>query len=657
MHDKTTKLLGAGLAAVIGFTLSSAEPLAQDDESDTLQLPRPKVSSDESYQLKRSGADVGGYPIRIYFQTEKSFSNLDAHVFYEPLIYLETDEHGALLRHVDQDGTLTLYFSVETDTDFINGAIRENLGRTAQARSETELAPGSFKYRIGPLDLTPWFESAKKRINGERIKSDEVAKGPLNEKGRMPIFFSTGSRENAVAFVEDLQNGRDQLVFKYRFSGIRDEKCEAHLDGKDVQQIDLYKKVVGDGGRGFVARDQAASIARAWASSENLEVRCSDPEYAEWLHDKLLERLGNIHTSQLTGNELDKYLKLDPDSFKADIIKEANNISKEVVREQVLGAISRGWSKAEADAKEGGGTVGYGPFMAAGSASLADSRGASKAEARKAFVGILKKRGYLAELKDGRISIPKSVDVYTVADMRRAWEKSMKLEYVFSSSGIAEHSINLTTSTFSATAGIRQELQELAKIQTGMMETWKTKLSTLYNEMDALNSRINKQERFLSDSTERVMSDVRNSMRLAQKARDEASVAKGHALHMAEVALNTANNALAQASGIMAKIYSFDLNHDDDYSYYYNTGISSREYPAAFVTDVDFHTECSTWNHSKEVYSRVKDNDWYIIIDSNDYCDNVDITVFFFKSPLVESARRWTTGSINTKKYRKAVLR
>lgn len=634
MHDKTTKLLGAGLAAVIGFTLSSAEPLAQDDESDTLQLPRPKVSSDESYQLKRGGADVGGYPIRIYFQTEKSFSNLDAHVFYEPLIYLETDEHGALLRHVDQDGTLTLYFSVETDTDFINGAIRENLGRTAQARSETELAPGSFKYRIGPLDLTPWFESAKKRINGERIKSDEVAKGPLNEKGRMPIFFSTGSRENAVAFVEDLQNGRDQLVFKYRFSGIRDEKCEAHLDGKDVQQIDLYKKVVGDGGRGFVARDQAASIARAWASSENLEVRCSDPEYAEWLHDKLLERLGNIHTSQLTGNELDKYLKLDPDSFKADIIKEANNISKEVVREQVLGAISRGWSKAEADAKEGGGAVGYGPFMAAGSASLADSRGASKAEARKAFVDILKKRGYLAELKDGRISIPKSVDVYTVADMRRAWEKSMKLEYVFSSSGIAEHTINLTTSTFSATAGIRQELQELAKIQTGMMETWEIKLSTLYNAMRELDGRIDEQE----TTVEHAALSARESRLLAQAA------------------LDTANSALAKARGIMTKTYSFDLNHDDDYTYYYNTGISSREYKAAFVTDFRLHTNCSTWNHYQAAHARVKDDKWYIIIDSNDYCDIAKITMFFFKSSLVESSWRWTLGPINSK-YRKAVLR
>ena len=78
--------------------LSASLAQTGDDETGGGNLgvagaPRPKVEKDAQYYLGR-----GGYDVKVFFQQGQSFENIRAHVYYEPLIYLVTDESGGL-RH------------------------------------------------------------------------------------------------------------------------------------------------------------------------------------------------------------------------------------------------------------------------------------------------------------------------------------------------------------------------------------------------------------------------------------------------------------------------------------------------------------------------------------------------------------------------------
>ena len=645
MSIKHVKSLGCILSVVTALTLPLPS-LAQGDDDDTARLPRPKVSSDAQYQLDRGGIDVGGYPIRIYFEESKTFTDLDAHVFYEPLVYLETDQHGALLRNVEDDGLLTLYFTVETDTGFLEGEIRKGLAREAQKRSSTEIVPGSFKYRISPLDLTAWFESSKRRLNGERMKSDELAGGSVNEKGRMPIYFETGSRKNAVAFVNELQNERDQLVFKYRFSGIADEICEAEFRGRVTQGIDLYKKVVGDGGEGLVTRHQAVDIADSMTSSVSLGVRCGNREWATWLTEELMKRVGAHEELPLSRGDgwerLDELLRFDSKSFEADLITEAKNIEKEVVREQVLGAISKGISRADTDARKAGVAIGYGGFVLGASGSLARSKADSVAEARKEFSDMMQKRGILGEWS-GNIYIPKSVDVHSAADVQSAWGQDIDLKYVFTTGRTAEYSVNLTDQTFSATRDIGAELAERIEI---LKEELDKKIEELDRRNSALESSMVKANR-LSRAAGAEAEAAKDRADRAESVAEAASKRSRRARERSKDAVDRADRALERMSGVRMETYKFHVGEHE--YYWYNTGVSVEDYPAALATDLRLFGDCDTWNDYQAADPREKEGQWYIYLRTSDHsCEKADLTIFFFSDPLVDHWSRWLMPTIRS---------
>lgn len=243
--------------ALLIMVLQPGAVVAQQSTEGAAGLPRPKVSSDAQYYLGR-----GGYPVRIFFQEGTSFIHHDAHVFYEPLVYMEANDYGTLIRHIDDNGDLILYFRVETDTDFLEENIRAQLVKTAQEKSKTDLDPQSVKYRIDPIHLSEfWFESHRKRLGSTPLKSDISRQKSLAEKGGLPIYFSNITQETAQAFVDDLQTERDHLVLRYTFSGVSDEICRAEIAAENVQGIKLFKEVVGDGGEGRVIRHQAVNLA------------------------------------------------------------------------------------------------------------------------------------------------------------------------------------------------------------------------------------------------------------------------------------------------------------------------------------------------------------------------------------------------------------
>ena len=320
---------------------------AQPGGESTARLPRPKVAADAQYDLGR-----GGYPVRVFFEEGKSFSHPTAHVFYEPLIYLMTTDEGKLRHHIRGNNELVLFFRVETDNTFLVNTIRERLSKTAQEESDTQIVPGTLKYRISPLTMSEsWFASSLSNLRSSSFENKSIV-----EKGEIPLRFPTKTQAEAEAFLQELELGVDQLIFKYTFSGVSDDVCEVEFKGENTQDIDLYKKVTGAGGEGFVTRDQAADIADSMVVTESLSGRCGSSEWLVYLTDKLLDALGTRTVAMEDGwAKLHEFTAFDPKSFSADVRRKTKDVEKGVSRRIIDESVAAAESEGEAWAIEGGG--------------------------------------------------------------------------------------------------------------------------------------------------------------------------------------------------------------------------------------------------------------------------------------------------------------
>lgn len=74
-------------AFVFAVALPGAVSLAQDADAGVAGSPRPKAMADGLIKW-RSDAD----PVAVFFEQGKSFSDLTAHVFHEPIIHLEYEQ-------------------------------------------------------------------------------------------------------------------------------------------------------------------------------------------------------------------------------------------------------------------------------------------------------------------------------------------------------------------------------------------------------------------------------------------------------------------------------------------------------------------------------------------------------------------------------------
>ena len=421
---------------------------AQQDGESTARLPRPKVAADAQYDLGR-----GGYRVRIFFEAGKSFNNPTAHVFYEPLIYLITDETGQLKHHIPDRGGLVLFFRVETDGTFLAETIRRKLERAAQEAPDTTIVPGSSRYRISPLTMSrSWFQS----FTSDNIRSLSFNNKALVERGELLIYFPNLTRSDAQRFLGELERGYNQLRFEYQFSGVSDDICEVEIRGETIRDIDLYRRVTGAGGEGLVARHQVADIADHMVGAERLNARCGSSEWLVYLSDKLLDRLGTRQMDmENSWEKLSELTAFDPNSFLADVRRKTIDIEKDVVRNIIDESISAAQSETNSGARERGGagglSVGFEGFSfgfgGGRSRSYANATSETRAEAKTEFRDLMKKTGVLGEW-EGEVYIPKSIDVYSVANMSQSWGTDMRFRYTVPTGATAEHSVNLTKAAY-----------------------------------------------------------------------------------------------------------------------------------------------------------------------------------------------------------------
>ena len=419
--------------AISALFLNSPLLFAQDEGS-TASLPRPKVKEHGHLQLKnKKGEPIGGYEIAYYLQEGKTFRDQDAHVFYEPLLYLETEE-GKLKKTIRED-MLVLYIHRHDPSEDIEEALRDELKEKAKQEA-VEIEKGTKPYRIQALPFS--VAELESRLNRptKPILSDKLYT-TFTERGSIPIYFRIDAMR-AEAFVKNLEAGIDTLLFKYQFAGVADTRCTAVAERSEIQEIDLFKKVVGDGREGFVSRDQAASIADEIRQSLTLTTRCADLTTADALMDKLLAQLGE--PEQIASwDELEKLTQFDQKNFSADVTKAVKDIKNTVTQEYILNALS----EAESESKSKGIDVSAGAFGAKLGGGWADSLASTQANAKKDITDTLKKVGTSAEWKGEKL-VPKSVDVYSNADLRSAWGDTVSIEYSLTKGQTNEKEVNIT---------------------------------------------------------------------------------------------------------------------------------------------------------------------------------------------------------------------
>ena len=439
------------LLPFVTIMMLAASPAAnpQADQSGTSGYARPKVGYDGEVTSLR---DVPYQP-KFYFQEGKSYGDLDAHVYVEPIIRLQLEENGKLKGFFDDENQiLELYFRTDVDRKDLIDSLRSDLIAAAK-RAGTEIDQGTLRYRLSILDRPQlsqaWFETAKPRlVNGryEPLVKSLPYRGGFGVNGEVKIYFPVNDRQsyqNVISLVEN----KEEILFVYRFEGVKDETCEANVTAKELQQTSLYRNIKGKGGKGAVSREQLADVVDEIVSGLDLHTRCSDLTTAAQLMDKLIRLLDQHEYRTIIDVEswrkVGEFLMLDPASFRADMERKVANLSNKVERDIFSNAFAVSKSQADASSTQEGSSVGGGvsiPGVVGFNAQKAEqlseelsSAGAS-AEAKKLYEDVLNKYGVSGSW-EGERYIPKSVAVQTDADLQRALDRGIKIKYTITTGG------------------------------------------------------------------------------------------------------------------------------------------------------------------------------------------------------------------------------
>ena len=544
--------------------------------SDVASAVRPKVEMDAQYALGR-----GGYDVKVFFQEDRTFRNLDAHVFYEPLIYLTTEGDGGLRHEIleTRDGAqLILNFRVETDRDFLDSTLRDKLMREARRkdRSLENIENKDFAYRIMPLVIHhSWFESTRPHGAGDagyasHPLSTPDAPTPFTTKGNFNTYFDFETADEARAFVADLDARRDTLRFKYQFAGVSVKTCGAFFTGVQLQSGGRGQDGGGDAGEAqeegaanYVTRNRVAAIAERAIQTGEYSTRCGNAEWSDYLFDQLVARLGEYETLTLKGGweALDKLNLFDAGDFRTDFETSATKIKKDVVREQLLKASSEAFGESESAEGGGGLAVGWDDFSIGATGRGATAEATSTSEAKKEVEDFLEKRGIYGDWEGGKFT-PKTLSVHTDETLDREWGREIYIKYSFPSEGEATHVIDLLLPN-----------SRYVRYGPGALDELRGDVAVLKQQVAILNGQ---------------MSRVSKSYASRRHSHSELSSAEhSHSAYSEREHMHR---------GIMTRDYELRVRGGEPYrqrANYHRTGISASEYPTASVSSWSVYGECN----------------------------------------------------------------
>ena len=425
------------LAVALALCVAAGAVLAQN--VGTAGPARPKLKDDGNFPV-RTDDGVNRYQLPYYFESGGGFADLESTVFYPPPHHLVTGEDGYVKYYIDPDDrTLTLWVRQPSSVARIQRDLREELATVALEEHQVDIMEGTAPYRITVLPLTrAHFEFTKSGTVSDLVQGAEI------QAGNVAVHFRDVDETLARKLVDDLDRDVTQLLFHYRFPAISDEECSATFSKQGVQGIDLFKKVKGEGGRGFVTRHQAAQIADELVAEEIFTIRCADGGQLADLHAILLGRVAKLTERRVSdADDLDALVAFDANTFKADVTKSLKRIEKEVVRDQALDAFSEAMSEAESNAGEAGINLGFKGVSLGFSHGFADASAEAKAEAKKSVTDALRKQGMSINW-NGLLAVPKTVDVYSVADLDARWSGGVQVRFQIPEGAEVAHKIRLT---------------------------------------------------------------------------------------------------------------------------------------------------------------------------------------------------------------------
>ena len=429
MFGNDLKTIRAGvLATVLALQACALAPLlvfAQDGDASasTAGTARPKIQSEGAVPLGR-----GGYDPNVFVAEGSSLDQPDIYLFHEPLIFIQADDQGRIVHHIDDTGTLTLYVRWDPSPESTREQIRRYFAEKRSAPSESWI--------INPLVATSArFESSR---NPNVVSSPLPPNTSFTARGDIQVYFEFATREAATEFVAALQ-GRQvgerpegQLVFKYSFEGVSEEMCTADASYEDIQKINRFRELFGEGREGYAQRHQLARIAQDIRSEASTRGRCSDAELLRQMTDQAMGQLGS--PQQMPIDQLGEYANLDND-LKSDLSNSLNEMSQSVSRDQDQEA----FRQASSNAGSVSGSAGWGPYAA----SLSGSFSEASDEARQLFSDVLRKHGMSGEWAGTRY-IPRTLDVYSKEGMDSQWAQGVRIEYALTAGATATFPIILT---------------------------------------------------------------------------------------------------------------------------------------------------------------------------------------------------------------------
>lgn len=402
--------------------------LAQEasNSSSAAGTPRPKIQTEGSVPLGR-----GGYDPKVFVSAGTGIDQSNIYLYHEPLIFVLTDSEGRIKHDIDDSGMVTLYMRWDPNPTLTRHAIRAHFAEQREAPSES--------WVISPLVVAEaWFESSR----DPKVKSLSLPPNTsFTERGNILVHFDLTTRDAAKDFVADLQGGtrglpRTQLVFKYIFEGVAEELCTAHASYEDIQTVERFRDLAGEGREGYVERNQTATIAEDIGMLATRKSRCSDVSLLQRMTDQAMEQLGT--PNRLEPNQrLDEFTDLG-DDLKSSIstsLREAINVVSSVQDKEAL-------RNASGASKDMDISVGYGPFIASLSRELSEAT----QEGRDKFRDELRKLGIEGEWH-GEKFIAQTLDVYSTEEILSKWQQGVRVEYSFTKGESTTFSIVLTQGT------------------------------------------------------------------------------------------------------------------------------------------------------------------------------------------------------------------
>ena len=404
-------------------------PVLAQDMGNSLSAagtPRPKIQTEGSVPLGR-----GGYDPKVFVSAGKDVDQSNIYLYHEPLIFVQADREGLMKHDIDDSGMVTLYMRWDPDPKLTRDIIRAHFAEQRGAPSET--------WVISPLIVAEaWFESSR----DSKVKSRPLPpRTSFTERGNILVHFALSTQHAANDFVADLQAGtsglpRTQLVFRYTFEGVAEELCTAHTSYEDIQTIERFRDLTGEGREGYVERKQTATIAKDIGTLATRESRCSDVSLLQRMTNQAMEQLG-------TPNRLGPDQRLDDftdlgDDLKSSIstsLREAINVVSSVQDKEAF--INASDASKDMDI-----SVGYGPFIA----SLSQEFSEATQEGKEKFRDELRRLGIEGEWH-GTEFVAQTLDVYSTEEILSRWQQGVNVEYTFTKGETTTFSIVLTEGT------------------------------------------------------------------------------------------------------------------------------------------------------------------------------------------------------------------